>query len=695
MNILNPLLNRVDEILANPVEELIDLLPQIGNFINKGGVQKFVEELIYPITNLVSPIVKLVTNDSIFDFAFKLLNTLGVLDVNITWSKAQTQLIPVVNSFLTNIKINNKSYSIKIPNIDWSILAGCGKVSGNSIKANQCDVLMTLLRYIFKVLDANKNLLFDLVGGKNSTIGQIINNVLKQGADGMAKIVVTILLKMETFDNVQWTFKNIKELVPEYTKHLGENEYYQAIGMLDDMIAELLGEYLHISLNSVLSDLVYTNSIINTVAKLIYTNIEKVDIGIDLNTILKVVDLDVSTRGVSSMLSDFGAASREIGRHAKWSDVNFNSINWGFTDGNRDGFVKALSAILRPVQPILRVILSGEDLIVLGSIQIKGGNGYNTAIIPLLEALDINPSKLVSPQQYAKEASTDKVLTNILNPLLDKVEELTNGPIDTLTKILPNIAYFVYNGGIQDIAENLIAPVTNILHEIDPIYSLNLDLSMLGDVDLDGLINGILEGIKINGTPLGIVLPDINLANLAGCGKLVTYRSARTYYGSQMDAKKINADQAAVFITVLRYIVKTLQQNLDNIKKLLEGLGLSGDIADMIANVLEMLTSMDVDGVIEALMNLLFGFDISDGDAETENKAGRKLAIGNVDWLIWVYWVIFAVTVLILAYFLILLFSKKNDDDENPENPEGPNPPEDPSEEQETDTENNKEGDKI
>ena len=695
MNILNPLLNRVDEILANPVEELIDLLPQIGNFINKGGVQKFVEELIYPITNLVSPIVKLVTNDSIFDFAFKLLNTLGVLDVNITWSKAQTQLIPVVNSFLTNIKINNKSYSIKIPNIDWSILAGCGKVSGNSIKANQCDVLMTLLRYIFKALDANKNLLFDLVGGKNSTIGQIINNVLKQGADGMAKIVVTILLKMETFDNVQWTFKNIKELVPEYTKHLGENEYYQAIGMLDDMIAELLGEYLHISLNSVLSDLVYTNSIINTVAKLIYTNIEKVDIGIDLNTILKVVDLDVSTRGVSSMLSDFGAASREIGRHAKWSDVNFNSINWGFTDGNRDGFVKALSAILRPVQPILRVILSGEDLIVLGSIQIKGGNGYNTAIIPLLEALDINPSKLVSPQQYAKEASTDKVLTNILNPLLDKVEELTNGPIDTLTKILPNIAYFVYNGGIQDIAENLIAPVTNILHEIDPIYSLNLDLSMLGDVDLDGLINGILEGIKINGTPLGIVLPDINLANLAGCGKLVTYRSARTYYGSQMDAKKINADQAAVFITVLRYIVKTLQQNLDNIKKLLEGLGLSGDIADMIANVLEMLTSMDVDGVIEALMNLLFGFDISDGDAETENKAGRKLAIGNVDWLIWVYWVIFAVTVLILAYFLILLFSKKNDDDENPENPEGPNPPEDPSEEQETDTENNKEGDKI
>ena len=536
---------------------------------------------------------------------------------------------------------------------------------------------MTLLRYIFKALNANKNIIFDLVGGKNSTIGQIVNNVLKQGADGMAKIVVTILLKMETFDNVKWTFKNIKEITVKYTEHLGEKEYFEAIGKLDEFISGILSDLAHISLESVLGDLVYTNNIINTLAKLIYTTVEGLDIGIDLNTVLKVVDLDVSTKGVASILKDYSAASREIGRHAKWADVNFDSINWGFTDGNRDGFVNALSAVLRPIQPILRVILSGEDLIVLGSIQIKGGNGYNTAIIPLLEALGVNPSNLVSPQQYAKEASTDKVLTNILNPLLDKVEELTHGPIDALTKMLPNIAYFVYNGGIQDIAENLIAPVTNILHEIDPIYSLNLDLSMLGDVDLAGLVNGILAGIKINGQPLGIVLPDIDLATLAGLGKLVTYRSARTYFGKQMDCKKINADQAAVFITVLRYIIKTLQQNLDNIKKLLEGLGLSGEIAEMITQILEMLTNMDVDGVIEALMELLFDYDIGNGGASDSDTGKKNIAIGDVSWLKWVYWVIFAITVLIAIYFLHLLF-KKEEDDEDPENPEGPNPPEAP-----------------
>ena len=696
LNILNPLLDRVDVILANPIEEVLNLLPAIANFINKGGVQKFVEELIYPITNLVNPVVKLVTNDNVFDFALKLLNKLGVLDTKLTWKNLQNQIIPLANTFLTNIKINGKSYKITVPNINWATLGGCGKVSGNAIVGKNGDVLLTLLRYVFKALDANKNMLFNLVGGKNSTIGQIVNNVLKQGADGMAKIVVRILLKLDTFDNVQWTFKNIKEITVKYTEHLGEEIYLESIGRLDETIAGLLNDLAHISLDSVLSDLVYTNSIINTVAKLIYTNIEKVDIGIDLNTVLKVVDLDVSTKGVASILKDYSAASRAIGSRAKWSDVNFDSINWGFKDGNRDGFVNALSAILRPVQPILRVVLSGEDLVVLGSIKIKGGNGYNTAIIPLLEALDVNPATLVSPQQYNKEASTDKVLTNILNPLLDKVEELTHGPIDALTKILPNLAYFVYNGGVQAIAENLIAPITNILHEIDPIYSLNLDLSMLGDVDLAGLVNGILAGIKIQGQPLGIVLPNIDLSILSGLGKLVTYRSARTYFGKQMDCKKINADQAAVFITVLRYIVKTLQQNLDNIKKLLENLGLSGDLANTIATVLKMLTDMDVDGVIEAIMNLLFGYDIGGEGASNSGSDKNGLAFGSFTWLYSAYWVIFAITILIFAYFIFLLFKKDEDVfEEDPENPEGPNPPENSDEEQKTYKDNYEQGVKI
>ena len=653
--IITAVLNRADEILADPVVEVIDILPALSNFIGKGGVQYFVEELLYPVLNIADAVLELITKDSLFDFVFNLLG------VDLNWSNAQNELIPFANSLLTNIKINGKSYSIKVPEINWSKLGGCGKLRGTRISGNTSDALMTVLGYVFKALEANKNVLYDLVGGKDGTVGQIVTNVLKQGSDGLVKIIVDILLKMDVFDNVTWVFRNIKELETKYTENYGEEDYSKVLDQLDSMIGTMLPEQFNISLSTILNDMLFKNSLINTVAKLIYTNIEKIDIGIDINKIFEALDLDVTTRGVAALLSDFGSASAEIGKHAKWSDVNFDAITWNFKDGDKDGFIKAISAVLRPIQPVLRVILSGEDLVVLGSVRIKGGNGYNTAIIPLLEALGVSPSKLVSPQQYAKEASTDKVLTNILNPIFDKVEELLQAPLRTLCEMLPNIAYFLYNGGALALVENLAGPVFNILDEISPIYNLNLDLSMLADLDLDELINSLLKTIKIKDQPLNIQITNIDLSQLAGRGELVSYRSARTYYGRQMDCKKINADVPAVFISVLRYIIENLQVNLDAINGLLAGVGLSGDIADIVNQVLGFLVKYDVDGVIEALMEIL-----ADSSGGGEGEAEEGVAPYPVGSFGWIYWVILACITLFLILILIIIIKKKEKYEEEP-----------------------------
>ena len=40
--ILTAVLNRVDEILADPITEVLEMLPQLANFIDKGGIQIFV-----------------------------------------------------------------------------------------------------------------------------------------------------------------------------------------------------------------------------------------------------------------------------------------------------------------------------------------------------------------------------------------------------------------------------------------------------------------------------------------------------------------------------------------------------------------------------------------------------------------------------------------------------------------------------
>ena len=659
LNIINPVLNQVDIILNDPLNKVTKLLPQIANFVNKGGIQYFVECLLYPVTKLLDPVVKAALGKS--DVYALVSDLLGI-----KWNNLHNKIIPLLNDkVLNSITVNNKSLSLLLPPLDWATLAGCGRVKGNSIKADTGKELTIILRYVFNALDKNEKAVMKLVGGKNSTIGQIVKNVLNCGADGLAKIVVNILLKMDTFDNVSWMFKSVLQQSTKYTENLGKEEYTEALNQVDPLISGLVSELAGSSLKGFATGAVYTNNIVNILAKLIYTNLEGLDIGIDLNTVLSIVDVDISTRGVANVIKDYPAASKQIAKCSKWSDVNFDKINWGFKDGDRNGFVNALAAVLRPLYSVLRVVLSGDDLVALGSLHIKGGNGYNTAIIPIAEALDIEPENLVSPKQYAKDANSDRLITDILNPLLDKVEQILDSPVKSLSEMLPNLAYFVYNGGVKASVENLIAPVTRILKEIDPIYSVNIDLSMLDNIDIDSLVNTLIKDVKVGGKPLGIKISDIDLEKLAGRGNIVTYLSARTYNGNRMQAKRIDADKSAVFISVLRYLVENIKYNLDAINNLISGLDIPDNIAGIINQVLTALTTEDVDSVIEMLMDLLFGFGGGTPAIQPVDKTEEPFDPFNLGDYYWAYWVVFVGVTAIVGVSLFLVFRKKKRKSEN------------------------------
>ncbi|MCD8203306.1 MAG: hypothetical protein LUD48_06670, partial [Prevotella sp.] len=670
LDIINPLLNLVDSVLKDPINKALEIMPSIANFINKGGVQCAIENLLYPITNFLNPITSIILDkgESVYDFLLELLG------VDATWDNLQNDLVSLINStsLLKNITIGSSKVSFKIPSIDWSKLAGCGKVSNGKIKANTAKELMVILRYLFKVLSTNKSAVMTLVGGSSSTIGQIVSNVINCGADGITKIVVDILLKLQPFENATWTFKDIKSVVTKYTENYDRDDYAEAVGMTDDLITELLGELLNLSLTDLIEQNLYTNSIINTIAKLIYTNIEKVDIGIDINTVLKVIDLDVTTKGVSKQISDFSAASSAIAKCSTWADVDFDTLDWGVTTGDRTSFVNALAAVLRPFDSVLSAVLSGDDLVVLGSIQIAGGDAYNTALVPLAEALGVETTDLTSVATYKENSTNDTLITSLINPVLDKVEEIADAPITTLCNMLPNIAYFILNGGVKEAAENLLKPVTNILEEIDPIYSIDLDqyLSYLDNIDIDSLANSILSSVEINGTALGIQIPDIDLETLAGRGTIVDYTSVRTYNGSRMQCKMVEADTPAVFISVLRYLLETIKENLDAINALLASLNLGDSVTSIIDQILQALVDGDIDSVIELLMELLLGYGSDESPLEEavaeDNTPSTTLVartLGNYNWL---YWLIWAVIVVVLVVVLLVVL-KRGKKDDNPE----------------------------
>ena len=90
------------------------------------------------------------------------------------------------------------------------------------------------------------------------------------------------------------------------------------------------------------------------------------------------------------------------------------------------------------------------------------------------------------------------------------VDTLLDKPFDTLTSVLPNLAYFIDNNGIGQLLDNLLAPVTNILKTAKSAgVDVDKILSMVLGKDLGKVVTNALKvkGVKLN----------IKLANLKSC----------------------------------------------------------------------------------------------------------------------------------------------------------------------------------
>ena len=62
-------------------------------------------------------------------------------------------------------------------------------------------------------------------------------------------------------------------------------------------------------------------------------------------------------------------------------------------------------------------------------------------------------------KQYKKDykKAKDNLIINVLNPVFTLVKDVANNPFDTVTKILPNVAYFIDNNGLSQAVGNLLA----------------------------------------------------------------------------------------------------------------------------------------------------------------------------------------------------------------------------------------------
>lgn len=265
----------------------------------------------------------------------------------------------------------------------------------------------------------------------------------------------------------------------------------------------------------------------------------------------------------------------------------------------------------------------------LDDLKIMGGNGYNSAVIPLLEALQISDIQTYAQYQSAVADAKDNLLLGILNPLVGDTDgsflnQLVASPADGLTKLLPNVAMYLDANGLVQLVCNLLSPVTDLLdltgENATDIYDIIENVIGIEDIlgvpfeDIQNMIIPIVNAVLAS-KDINISLPDIDWEALIALGEEVTYTSKATGADGEFLTGKMvgNIDQGKVLVTVLRYVANILIDNTSELKELIGSIDKikDSDKADMIMSIINSvfntIANASADQIVAAIFYLLAG----------------------------------------------------------------------------------------
>lgn len=452
------------------------------------------------------------------------------------------------------------------------------------------------------------------------------------------------------------------------------------------------------NLKGVVSGLVFTNANLTSLAKALYGALDTKTLSPYLG-MAGITVSPKGVAGLlmdKSYGKTYSSAAKTLKKAKSWKKIK--TINWGFKDGSakaEQGFVNALVAILRPFNSVLNVFLNGGkidltnitiakastsldikdsngkviskialtyelkkgvltltakdsmnkdsklstiklDLNAL-NVGVNGINGYESAVVPLLDVLQVSNSKIKTYAQYQKDCkkAKDSVLLDVLNPLMSFVDKVLDKPVETITSVLPNLAYFIDNNGIGQLLDNILAPITNVLKTAKSAgVDVDKIISMVLGKDLGKFVTSLLKvkGVKLNikladlkscniqdiVVPLvnsllkktGIKLPDFKWSTIAAHGKVVTSKSQVKNAEGKFTNKEVVADKGEVLIAVLRYVADTLIKNAKPIKSLISSIGAikkNSTIKSIISSVFATISLAEKDDIVRAVFYFLTG----------------------------------------------------------------------------------------
>lgn len=576
-NIVSPVLAMVEKALESPANNLSEILPEFAYFVDSGEFNACFNELLKPITS--HPLVEIAVFLKILD-----LDSLTNVDVN-----------QLMSSFMSG-----ENGGLQLAPIDFSALATCGSMTEYGYVADKGAAYVEIVRWIVETLKLNNDNLggfLQLSEGAEPMDTSFLKDLLEKDTDSLVAMFVLLFTPAKLGAPEAMVYPTFTKGNVQNTTKLTDKNLEKVYNEIDDLLEQLVQESgSYSSVGSMISTSIYTNANVNAVLTGVYKMLE--DEG--LVDILGILGVNAAPKGVAALLDDdYTKAFKVLSKAESWADVDLNGITWGFYNGSRRGFQNALTSILRPLFPLLRVMLAEENMTIFDSITITGGDGYNTAVIPILEALGCDSFSVKSYNSYKNQAHGDGVIKNILDPVFDLVDDISRKPVQTIVDVLPNIVYFMESGSLEKCISNLLLPVSAMLNRVPGVVDFSLDTTELTkNLDLNTLMGSMLKVSGVN-------MPEFDIKALASLGTETQRESKSIINGEKVKYTYIEADRNAIILSLLKLVVKLLKTP-GNENLLVGSMGSNSSMSFDTSSISAQFENMSEDEFIEWLYNLFF-----------------------------------------------------------------------------------------
>ncbi len=597
--ILNSVLALLENLTASSttVEFAFTLIPNLLYFINAGGLNASVSNLLAPVNGIIPALKDVVGADNVqallsdlVGFNLSNLSTdvvLGILESEVGFKlDAEGKMLQVIKDIYAlgsasefDSANGKTAYKVDITGREYDVLTVILSFALDALKLNKElfaplfgeEIYNVIYAYLSKEITPVDMQEFDWILTDKAGTGEVVSPVTLGGVEALYG-------KLYTREMGQYIEKWLPSFVDTMIVLLGvQGEGGESYSGLEDILTELVGTSLYTKAN--------LQSILEAIQGLVASLKDSLDAelyDIIVNILFEALDIDLN-HFTTYTIADFA-------------------------DGDREAFVTGLVGMFEPLYPILKWLLTGDNLVVLfntidgdDAIIIEGAKGYSYGIVPLLEAFDYNASKegrILSAEEF-EATSTDaaSLLRNILNPLLDVVDKVLADPVNEIFNVLPGIIYFLNSNGLDTVIKNTANAVFTVLESIKPITG-DLDIyELIGfdakNMNIETLLEELLKGIEED---TGFKFADVAIDAIAelSVGEVIEIENTNNGFGIAYSMKyATGADRVDMVTTVLSAALTfiSVPENVVALEGMLEG-SLDGDGYKFVCSLLENFSQM-------------------------------------------------------------------------------------------------------